>query len=112
VGLLCRPVIVVGHKKHYSVGEYSGQRFLYSRSFAGARVKAAPFSRRAAYGLAAMALPPVLFGRVAARVWRDGRYRRQLLASLPLLAIFVIAWAAGEVAGAWLGAGDALERVT
>ncbi len=112
VGLECRPDIVVGHKKHYTAGEYAGQRFLYSRSFAGARVKGAGAARRALYGAAACALPPLLLARVTARVWRDGRHRGYLVASMPLLTVFVIAWAAGEVVGAWLGPGDALERVT
>ncbi len=62
-------------------------------------------------GLGAAALPPLLFARVVRSVWRTGRYRRQLLASLPLLVPYVIVWAAGEVAGAWLGPGDAMARV-
>ena len=31
--------------------------------------------------------------------------------SIPMIAIFVIAWAAGEVVGSWFGAGDSLQKV-
>lgn len=111
VTLFCRPAIRVGHKKHYTVWEYLSQRYLYSRSYAGARTAGAPLARRLAWGLAAMALPPVLFGRTVARIWRKGVHRGELVRSLPLLGLFVTGWAAGEVVGAWFGPGDALAKV-
>jgi hypothetical protein len=111
VTLVCRPDIVVGHKKHYSVAEYVEQRFLYARSYAGARLACAGRVRRLLYGVAAFVLPPVLLGRIVVRVLAKKRHRGELVRSLPLLAVFVTAWAAGEVVGAWRGAGDAMERV-
>lgn len=112
VTLYCRPAIRVGHKKHYTIWEYFSQRYLYSRSYAGARVAGAPLPRRLAFGLAAMALPPVLFYRTVSRIWKKGSHRPQLMRSLPLLALFVTGWAAGEVVGSWFGPGDALSKVT
>jgi hypothetical protein len=112
ITLYCRPAIRVGHKKHYTIWEYFSQRYLYSRSYAGARVADAPGPRRLAYGLAACALPPVLFYRTVARIWKKGSHRGELVRSLPLLALFVTGWAAGEVVGAWFGPGDALSKVT
>lgn len=109
--LVCRPDIVVGHKKHYTVGEYFSQRYLYARSYAGARVAGAGTAKRLAFGLAAAALPPVLLWRIVSRVLSKRRHRRELVASLPLLGVFVCAWAAGEVVGSWMGAGNSLERV-
>ncbi len=111
VTLYCRPGIRVGHKKHYTVWEYLSQRYLYSRSYAGARTRGAPLLKRMAWGAAAFALPPVLFYRTVRRVWEKGIHREELIRSLPLLAIFVGGWAAGEVVGAWFGAGDALAKV-
>jgi hypothetical protein len=112
IRLESRPEIRVGHKMHYrNWTDYAGQRFLYSRSFAALRLRDAGAVKRAAYGLAALALPPVLFARVTTRVWRTGRHRAELLRSLPLLVVFVVAWALGETAGAWFGPGTALERV-
>lgn len=106
-----RPDIVVGHKKHYTAGEYVRQRYLYAKAYAGMRVAGAPAGRRFAYGLAAFVLPPLLLGRIVSRVFRTGGDRRELILSLPLLALFVTAWAAGEVAGYWRGGGDALGKV-
>lgn len=111
VTLMMRPAISVGHKKHYSIGEYTSQRYLYARSYAGARFADAGALTRAAAGAAAMALPPLLFYRVVSRVVAKGQHRKQLLQSLPLLALFVSAWAAGEVVGAWAGDGGALAKV-
>jgi hypothetical protein len=112
VTLYCRPAIRVGHKKHYTIWEYFSQRYLYSRSYAGARVAGTPVSRRLAYGLAAVALPPVLLYRTVSRIWKKGSHRSELMRSIPLLAIFVTGWAAGEVVGAWFGPGDSLSKVT
>ena len=111
VTLMMRPAISVAHKKHYSIGEYMSQRYLYARSYAGARFGHAGALTRAVAGAAAMALPPVLFYRVVSRVLSKGQHRTELLKSLPLLALFVCAWAAGEVIGAWAGDGGALSKV-
>jgi hypothetical protein len=111
VELLCRPEISVGHKKHYTVWEYLSQRYLYARSYAGARVLGAGLPKRLAYGAAAAALPPVLYYRTVSRVLAKRRHRAELARGLPLIALFVCAWAAGEVAGAWFGAGDSLRKV-
>jgi glycosyltransferase involved in cell wall biosynthesis len=111
VRLECRPEIRVGHKKHYTVGEYLSQRYLYARSYAGARVAGAPIARRVAYGAAALALPPVLFYRTVSRVLSKRRHRAELVRSLPLLALFVTSWAFGEAVGYWAGPGDSLAKV-
>jgi hypothetical protein len=111
VTLFSRPDIVAAHKKHYTVREYTTQRFLYARSYAGARVEHAPALRRAAYVIGAFALPPVLFLRVVSRVLRKRVHRAELVRSLPLLAWFVCAWAAGEVVGYAAGPADALAKV-
>ena len=109
--LLCRPEIVVGHKKHYTFGEYLGQRYLFARAYAGARVADAPLSRRLAMGLAAFALPPLLLYRTVSRILEKGKHRELLWKSLPLIALFVSSWGAGEVVGYLRGPGDALARV-
>ena len=111
VTLVLRPDIWVGHEKYYTLWEYLTQRYLYARSYAGARVANAPLVKRLAYGAAAAALPPVLYARTISRILAKKRHRAQLLSSLPLIAIFVCAWAAGEVVGSWFGAGDSLQKV-
>lgn len=111
VTLWCRPDIVARHKKHYTVIEYLTQRFLYSRGYAGLRLRDASALRRAGYGLFALGLPPLLFARIVSRVWRSRTHRAELVRSLPLLVLFVASWGIGETIGAWFGDGNALARV-
>lgn len=110
--LVCRPDVVVDHKKHFSFGEYMSQRYLYSRSYAGARVSGAPFPKRLVYAAASLVLPPLLFYRTVSRIRAKGRHQEHLGPSLPYVAVFVLAWAWGEFVGYLAGAGDSLSRVT
>lgn len=111
IPLTCHPEIVVGHKMHYSFSLYMSQRYLYSRSYAGARASGAGFAKRMAMGAASMALPPLLFWRTVSRIKAKGQHLAELKRSLPLLALFVVAWAAGEAVGYVAGAGNSLSRV-
>jgi len=111
VPLTCRPDIVVGHKMHYTFSLYMSQRYLYSRSYAGSRASGAGSGRRLAMGIASLALPPVLFWRTVSRIRAKGRHQGELVKALPLLALFVVAWAAGEAVGYLAGAGNSLSRV-
>lgn len=111
IQLVSRPDIRVGHKKHYTIREYVSQRFLYSRSYAGARTESWPWWRRLAYGVAALGLPGMLLWRVVSTVWRKGVDRVEIVRAFPLLVVFVASWGVGEVVGAWAGQGDALSRV-
>jgi hypothetical protein len=111
IPLVCRPEIVVGHKKHYTLAEYLSQRYLYARSYAGARVAGASLPKRLAYAAAALALPPLLFYRTLSRIVSKRRHRAELLRSIPLLALFVCSWAVGEVVGYAAGPGDSLSKV-
>ncbi|HPF62551.1 MAG: hypothetical protein KC544_10390 [Gemmatimonadetes bacterium] len=111
VVLHCDPTLVVGHKKHFGFTEYIGQRYLYSRSYAGARVRGAPLVRRLATGAAAFALPPLLFVRTMRAILAKGVPTGRVALTAPFIAIYVTSWGLGEVVGYWFGAGDALARV-
>jgi len=111
VELMCRPAISVGHKKHYTVGEYFSQRYLYARSYAGARVSGMPLPKRLLYTVGALALPPLLLWRIVSRVATKGQDLGLLARCIPLMTIFVAAWAWGEIVGYSAGPGDALQRV-
>ncbi len=111
IPLTCHPEIVVGHKMHYSFSLYMSQRYLYSRSYAGARAAGAGLAKRLAMGAASIALPPLLFWRTVSRIKSKGQHLAELKRSLPLLALFVVAWAAGEAVGYVAGAGNSLSRV-
>jgi len=109
--LICRPDIIVGHKKHYTFEEYMSQRYLYARSYAGARVVDAPLGKRLLYGCAAFILPPLLFYRIVTRILAKKRHQQLLVKSMPLIALFVTSWALGEVIGYWFGSGNSLSKV-
>jgi hypothetical protein len=111
VALTCRPEIVVGHKMHYRIRDYVGQRYLYSRAYAGIRRSTMAPARRAVSALGALALPPLLFARIVGRVRASRRHQAELVRSLPLLLLFVCSWAAGEAVGYAVGAGNSLARV-
>jgi len=111
VQLICKAELLVGHKKHFGFLEYIGQRFLYSRSYAGARMHNASIARRLATGAAAFALPPLLLLRITKSLTAKRVPTGRVLATMPFIGVFVISWGLGEVVGYWLGGGDALSRV-
>lgn len=110
ITLLSRPDIVVEHRKHYTIREYLQQRYLYARSYAGGRARGS-LGRRVLYGGGSLVLPPVLLWRVVGRAVRAGVPSWDLVASAPLLTLFVVAWAGGEAVGSLFGPGNALQRV-
>ena len=110
--LMLHPEIVVGHKMHYSFGLYMSQRYLYSRSYAGAKRDGMPKGRQILMGGAALiALPPMMFLRTIQRIRAKRRYPRELIRALPLLVPFCLSWGAGEAMGYWFGPGRAMNRV-
>ncbi|MDX2260713.1 MAG: glycosyltransferase [Gemmatimonadales bacterium] len=111
IALHCDATLIVGHKKHFGFLEYNGQRYLYSRSYAGARVREAPRSRRVMMGLAAFALPPLLLARILRTNLGKGVSPVLVATTLPFIVVYVSAWAVGEIVGYWFGAGDSLARV-
>lgn len=106
------PSAVMLHKKSFGLAEFVAQRYFYARSFAGLRVRDASAVRRVVYaGFAATFLAPLLLQRIARNVWAKGRHRSKLIRSVPLLMLFVSAWAWGEIVGYLIGPGDSLSRV-
>ncbi len=111
VKILSVPAIVVVKKKEFSFLYFLTQRFHFSRSFAGMRSKLIPPSRRAISALFSLALPFLMTWRIAQQVFQKKRYYREFFFSLPLLAIFMVSYAAGEFTGYVFGSGKSLEKV-
>lgn len=111
IELIMRPDIVVGHKMHYTFSLYLSQRFLYSRSYAGARVADAPLAQRIKMGILGFALPPVIFIRTMKRIRAKNYHVDKLMKSLPHQVAFSIAWGAGEIVGYFFGPGNSLSKV-
>ena len=111
VKLILLPDLIVDHKMHYTFNLYMSQRYLYARSYAGARVKEKALPVRVAYGFAAFILPLLMFARTVQRITQKGRHLDRLWPSLPMLAAFTCSWGVGEIVGYWFGAGDSLSKV-
>jgi glycosyltransferase involved in cell wall biosynthesis len=112
VVLFCRPDIAVGHKMHYRVRDYLSQRFLYARGYAGQKRSEMSPAACALRAMGTLALPPVLLFRIVLRVLARRSHRAELARSVPLLSVFVCAWAIGEMVGYAVGPGNAMSRVT
>jgi GT2 family glycosyltransferase len=105
------PSIVVYHKKSFTTREFLEQRFHYGRSFVGMRVQGAPWWRRGLFAAGSLGLPPLLIGRIGARLFGRRRHRLIFLRALPLLSLFTLSWTVGELVGYLSGPGDSLARV-
>lgn len=109
--IFLNPAMLVFHKKSFGLGEMLGQRFLYSRSFAAMRAESMGFGARWLYAALSLGLPAVLLWRITAGVAAKRRNFREFVLGLPAILLFVLSWAAGEIAGYVAGGGDSLARV-
>jgi GT2 family glycosyltransferase len=104
--LLCDPALVVRYAGDIGLGAFARRRFADGRYFAARRARkmgaAGRFLRAAAFPVTAA----LLFARIAARVWKNGRYRGRLLLVSPLVLTFLLSWALGECAGYLFGPSD------
>lgn len=109
--LWMEPALESQHHLPITASQYVADRFWYSRAYSAVRIRGAPFATRMAYAVGAFLLPPVLLGRILGRVLTRRQYLPVAVMSLPLLTLFVVAWAAGELVGYVAGAGRALGKV-
>ena len=99
------------HCKKFSFGLFVRQRFIYSRYYAGMRFGRGQLAQKMIAIAATPILPALLFYRLVKQIRAKKRLRSELRGALPILAIFVIIWAWGEMVGYALGPGDALARI-
>lgn len=111
IALWCEPELMVSHRKQFGFLEFLGQRYHYSRSFAGLRLATAPPWKRALYACATAALPLLLLVRILREVAGRRRYWPPFARALPLLLVFLLLWGLGEAVGTLFGPGRSLEKV-
>lgn len=111
VRIFLSPAMQIYHKKSFRLGEMLEQRFLYSRSFAAMRASNMTVGGRMLYAALSLPLPAVLMWRILGVLLRKRRNLREFLLGLPAITLFVLSWAAGEIAGCLAGPGDSLARV-
>lgn len=105
------PRIVVAHSKRFTIPMFVSERYHYSRAFAGHRVEGRGLPTRLAYAAATPALPPLLIARIVGNVRRRGRFGLRLAMAAPLVLLFSVVWAAGELVGYLAGPGDSILRI-
>lgn len=105
------PVLCVSHQKSFGFIEYLRQRYLYSRYYAGTITRTHSPLLRLARSLACTVLPALLMKRILSCGFSKDRFHKELVYSVPLLLVFTIVWAIGEVAGSLLGPGDSLAQI-
>ncbi len=93
------PRIVVRMGRSAGAGAFVRQRWAHGREHAARAGRGAARSVNLVRVLASPIVPFVLLARTAREVLHRGRLRGALVASLPLLLVYDIAWAAGEAAG-------------
>lgn len=103
------PELVIDHDKDFGFREFVGQRYHYSRAYAAMR-RPELGPRRWLYALGAPLLPVVLYRRIAGNV-RRSTSRQALASARPLILLYLVVWAFGELVGYALGGGRSLAKV-
>lgn len=111
VKFVSSPNITIDHKKEFGFLYFLGQRFHYSRSFAAMRRRRTDVPRQLLYLAYTPFVPIHQSWRIFRNVMSKKRHRKELLLSFPILAMFLLSYAAGELAGQLLGAGKSLSKV-
>lgn len=104
------PRVRVRHRCPRTLSGFLRERYQFSRSLAGERFASATPAVSLTRGLGSFLLPPLLLVRLLRRLRRsrDGGWK---WATVPLLTLFTIPWAWGEVVGSLRGAGDTVRRI-
>ncbi|MBA2524655.1 MAG: glycosyltransferase, partial [Pyrinomonadaceae bacterium] len=97
--LLLTPKIVVYHQKSFSLPSFMSQRFWHGRQFGGERASSISPLKRLIYILLSPLIPAVFLLRITRRVFDKRKHIRKYLLSLPILTLFLLGWAAGELTG-------------
>jgi len=105
------PGMMIYHRGPFDFFYYVRQRYLLSRAFAGSRRPATSAAKRAAYLIAAPAIPFLLLARIGSRVFAKKCHIDKFLLSLPLLFLALVSYVAGEWMGYAFGPGRALMEV-
>jgi hypothetical protein len=93
------PRLKVIHRNRYSARQFIAQRLAHGREFGFTRARQRPLLERPLLVLLAPGAFPILLGRILMVARRKPELRNQLATGGFWLAIFTLAWVAGEVSG-------------
>jgi glycosyltransferase involved in cell wall biosynthesis len=105
------PEMLVYHQGPFQYKYYLGQRYWFSRAFAGCRSRDLPPLKKGAYIIAAPLVPFLLLARMSRRIFEKHCRVEKFALSLPLLIPVLVVYVAGEFVGYLAGPGDALLKV-
>ena len=111
VKFFCSPLITVDHKKDFGFFYFLSQRFHYSRSFSAMRRTRSTYLQKLVYLAYTPFLPFHLSWRIINNVLQKRRHRKELILSFPVLAVFLLSYALGELTGQLFGSGNSLLKV-
>lgn len=97
--LLFDPGLESVHANGYRTKEFVLQRFRHAVRFGRSRRRAMSAPRRALQVALAPAVPLIFGSKIVRGAWSQPAFRQPLVRSLPYLALFLHAWAAGELVG-------------
>jgi hypothetical protein len=103
------PEMKVHHRGPFNYGYYLGQRYWFSRAFAGARRISS--AAKLAYLVCSPLVPFLLLARMAQRVADRKCHFGKFVQVIPLIFPALCVYAAGEFMGYLAGPGDALSKV-
>jgi len=103
LALSLNPAIVVTHKKSFGLVDFIRQRFRHGRQFGGTRAAQLSQIQRPIYILLSPLIPLLFLARIGRQVLFKRKRIGKFLLSLPILSLFLISWAAGELCGYLLG---------
>ncbi len=87
------------HRNEYTPRQFVRQRYDHGRQFGAERRRRLGWIRVAALILLSPAIPFVLYSKVIARCWRSGWLFQVPPSAYGWLAVFAVAWGAGELRG-------------
>ena len=99
IRLILDPTLQVIHHNRYSAREFIAQRFAHGHEFGLTRARTQSFLKRLLLVVLAPGIPFVLMNRIVRASRRKPELRKQLKGAWIWLAIFTLAWAAGEASG-------------
>lgn len=105
------PDMKVHHRGPFNYGYYLGQRYWFSRAFAGRRSRDLSGAKKLAYVIASPLVPFLLLARMAKRVRERNCHLDKFVKALPLVIPALFVYVCGETMGYLAGPGDALMKV-
>lgn len=99
LSLLLVPSIVIHYKRSFGFLSFIKQRFQHGMQFGGERASRLSMPKRVLYIVFSPTIPLMFLARITRQVLTKRRHVEKLLMAFPILVLFLLAWACGELVG-------------